>query len=70
MKRVEDNFNSQIKLVNGRIEAFDLRMEARRKQLERQFAAMEQALAQIQNQSGALGSLQSNLIMAQNMFGR
>jgi flagellar hook-associated protein 2 len=70
MKRVEENFNSQIELVNGRIEAFDLRMEARRRQLERQFAAMEQALAQLQNQSGALGSLQSNLIMAQNMFSR
>jgi flagellar hook-associated protein 2 len=68
LKRVDEGFNSQIKLVNSRIEAFDQRMVARRRQLERQFTAMEQSLSQLQGQSGALMSLQNNLQLAGSMF--
>ena len=42
----------------------DERMEAKRGRLQRQFAAMEAALAQLQGQQGALLGLSSNLSMA------
>jgi len=50
-------FDSQIKLQEDRIAAFDVQLNNKRGVLERQFAAMEQALAQLQSQQSALGSL-------------
>ncbi|MCH8342780.1 MAG: flagellar filament capping protein FliD [Planctomycetes bacterium] len=60
-------FQDQIDLTNKRIEAFDVRLEARRERLERQFLAMEKALAQLQAQNNALLSLAGNLALAQNL---
>lgn len=49
----------QIELQNKRIDALDLRLSAKRAQLEKQFAAMEQAIQQLQSQQGTLGSIGS-----------
>ena len=51
--------DDQIKLQQNRITAFDVRLESRRQVLLRQFTAMEQAIASLQSQSGALSSLSS-----------
>jgi flagellar hook-associated protein 2 len=48
---------SQIKLQNDRIAALDIRLEAKRMTLTRQFIAMEQAIGQIQSQGNALASI-------------
>jgi flagellar hook-associated protein 2 len=61
--RAEKNFQSMIDLAKQRVGAMDQRLEARRKQLQRQFAAMESSLAQLQGQGGALGSLNNNLLL-------
>lgn len=54
----KDNaLDRQIALQQDRISAFDDRLEARRTVLERQFLAMEQAIAQLQSQSSALAVL-------------
>lgn len=63
---VDENFQSLIDLNNDRIEQFDKRLEARRGQLEAQFLAMETALARLQGQSSALGSLASNINLARS----
>ena len=52
---------TQIELQGKRIEAFDVRLEQRRKQLEAQFLAMERALAALQSQQSALAGLSSLL---------
>jgi flagellar hook-associated protein 2 len=57
-------FDNQIELLNDRIETIDERLESRRAQLVREFTAMERALAQLQSQSGSLGSLASNINLA------
>ncbi|MCZ6734744.1 MAG: hypothetical protein O7C65_03025, partial [Planctomycetota bacterium] len=57
----------QIDLTNSRIDAFDVRLDAHRARLERQFLAMETALAQLQAQNNALLSLAGNLALAQNL---
>ena len=57
LKRKDDNLLDQIRLQESRIERFDIQLERRRAQLESQFVAMEQALAQLQNQQNALGQL-------------
>ena len=49
--------DSQIELQNQRLEAFNTRIQGRRSILERQFLAMEQSIAQLQSQQGALGGL-------------
>lgn len=54
---VNRNYDSMIRLQSKRIEAFDAKLEARRIQLERQFSAMEQALAALQSQQTALSSI-------------
>ena len=64
LTRADDNFETLIGLTNDRIDRFDLRLEAKRTQLERQFLAMENALSQLQNQQGALGQLQSAALTA------
>ena len=59
MTRAEDAFQDQIDLLNSRIEDIDVRLEARRAQLTREFAAMEMALARLQAQSNSLASITS-----------
>ncbi|MHC4448358.1 MAG: flagellar filament capping protein FliD, partial [Planctomycetota bacterium] len=65
----DQGFDDQIDLINDRIEDFDERLEAKRTRLERQFLAMETALAQLQSQNNALISLSSNVFLAQNLLG-
>lgn len=52
-----NSIDSQIQLQNDRLEAFNTRIEGRRSILEQQFLQMEQAIAQLQSQQGALASL-------------
>jgi flagellar hook-associated protein 2 len=59
------SFNDQIKLANKRIGEMDVRLEAKRKRLEAEFAAMETALARLQAQGNALNSLAANVFLAQ-----
>lgn len=49
--------DTQIDLQRQRIEAFDVRLESRRGILQRQFVAMERAIAQMQGQQSALSSI-------------
>lgn len=51
------SIDEQVRAQNARIAALDARLESRRETLTRQFARMEQALAQLQRQQAALGSL-------------
>lgn len=57
LKVRRDALERQIEIQNKRIEAFDGRLERRREQLERQFLAMEQSIALLQSQQGALSAL-------------
>ncbi len=57
MTVVRKNYDTLIEIQKKRIEAFDVRLEARREQLTRQFAAMENALASLQQQQSALGAI-------------
>ena len=66
----DQGFEDQIDLINERIEDFDERLDVKRARLERQFLAMEIALAQIQSQSNALISLSGSVFLAQNLLGR
>lgn len=59
LTRRDNTIDSQIKLQNSRIAAFDVRLDAKRERLQRQFVAMEQAIAALQQQSGQLSSIQS-----------
>ncbi len=54
-----NNYDSQIKLANDRIEQLNELLAVKRDRLEREFAAMESALAQLQSQQNALASLTS-----------
>jgi flagellar capping protein FliD len=49
--------DTQMKAGQSRLTQFDIRLAAKRARLERQFAGMEQAIASLQSQSGALGSI-------------
>lgn len=49
--------DGQIKGLNDRIAAMDVRLEQRREILARQFLAMEQSIAQLQSQSTAISGL-------------
>ncbi len=51
------SLDTEISGQNKRIEAFDLRLADKRTVLERQFAAMESAIAKLQSQQGALQGL-------------
>lgn len=51
--------DEQVRLSEGRIDSLDQRLAARRTILERQFLAMEQAIAQLQTQSSAIGRIGS-----------
>jgi len=61
----DQSFQSQIDLTNSRIENFDERLDAKRLVLERQFTAMEVALAGLQAQQNGLLSLINNLALSQ-----
>jgi flagellar hook-associated protein 2 len=54
-----DAIEGQIKLNAKRIESLDKLLEAKRARLERQFIAMEKALAGLQDQGSALNGLQN-----------
>ena len=64
-----DSINRQLELNNQRIGQLDALLEARRARLEAEFLAMERALAQMQNQSSALGSLAPLVAQASNSLG-
>lgn len=55
--RREEALRDQIELNESRIEVIDQRLERRRETLQRQFIAMEQAIALLQNQQTTLGSI-------------
>ncbi len=61
LKRKGDTFQTQIDLQNDRITQFDRILENKRVQLQRQFLAMEQALAGLNGQQQALSGLQNIL---------
>lgn len=65
LKLADNAFDSQIKLMNERIERLDEQLLVKRARLEAQFAAMESALAQLQNQSSALSSIAANVALSQ-----
>jgi len=52
-----EQIDKQLELNNKRIKALDVALAAKRARLEAQFAAMETALAKLQEQSGSLNSL-------------
>ncbi len=57
LTRRDDTVTSQIQSQRDRVERFDRQLERKRAQLEAEFAAMEQALLQLQSQQNALTSL-------------
>lgn len=64
LTRADERFQTLIDSQFERIERIDERLEAKRERLQRQFLAMEMALAQLQGQQGALLTLGANLGMA------
>lgn len=65
MALADQGLQKQIDAANDRLERIDERLESRRQILQRQFSAMESALAKIQGQQGSLSSLASNVAFAQ-----
>jgi len=61
----DQSLQSKIDLTNSRIEDFDERLDAKRLVMERQFTAMEVALAGLQAQQNGLLSLINNLALSQ-----
>lgn len=57
LTRRKNTIDDQIRQQNERIEQIDLRLGRKREQLERQFLAMERAIASLQSQQASLGSL-------------
>jgi flagellar hook-associated protein 2 len=55
--RASQQFETLIERTNSRITNFDARLEARKSRLQRQFAVMEEAIAKLQSQQGALASI-------------
>ena len=64
LTRADERFQVLIDSQNERIERIDERIAAKRQRLQREFAAMEAALAQLQGQQGALMGMSSNLSMS------
>lgn len=54
-----DTLDAQVRINEDRIEELDIRLEAKRQRLLAEFQAMETALAQLQDQSSALGQIQA-----------
>lgn len=61
LTRRNETLNDQIQLQQRRIAGMDARLAIRRQVLERQFLAMEQAIARLRSQQTALGGLTSLL---------
>ncbi|MEM7622400.1 MAG: flagellar filament capping protein FliD, partial [Planctomycetota bacterium] len=57
LTRRNETLGSQIDLQNDRIDQLNVNLENQRFKLEQEFIAMEQALAQLQNQQSALSSI-------------
>jgi flagellar hook-associated protein 2 len=57
--KASDSFQSQIDRANERITLFDAKLNVRRERLQAQFAAMEQALAQLSSQQSSIASITS-----------
>lgn len=55
--RRTQTIEQQINLQEGRIEAIDAQLQRKRESLQRQFQAMEQAIAGLQSQSSAISAL-------------
>ena len=68
VKLADESLQRQIDLTTDRIEAFDDRLDRKRQRMERDFTAMEIALARLQFQQGALFSLINNLAISQGLF--
>ena len=66
MPLADQLLQDQMDLTQSRIDDFDLRLERKRERMEREFTAMEVALAQLQGQQGALSSLFTNLALSQS----
>ena len=65
----DKRFQSLIDSANDRIERIDERLLAKQDRLQREFIAMETALAQLQSQQGSLGLIGQNMAMAQSLLG-
>ncbi|MCB9846815.1 MAG: flagellar filament capping protein FliD [Phycisphaeraceae bacterium] len=61
LTRKNQTYDNQIKLQNDRIVQFDRILDNKRTRLQQQFLAMEQALASLNSQQQALGSLTARL---------
>jgi flagellar hook-associated protein 2 len=57
LTRRSQNVTEQITQQNARIASFDSRLASRRGVLERQFQAMEEAIAKLQTQQSSLGQI-------------
>jgi flagellar hook-associated protein 2 len=69
MTLADRQFQTLIDSQNDRIERIDDRIEAKRTRLQRQFAAMEEALAKLQSQQSSLGAISQNIAMAGALIG-
>jgi flagellar capping protein FliD len=69
MTLADRQFQTLIDSQNDRIERIDDRIEAKRTRLQRQFAAMEEALAKLQTQQSSLGAISQNIAMAGALIG-
>ena len=69
MTYADKRFQSLIDSANDRIERIDERLLAKQDRLQREFIAMETALAQLQSQQGSLGLIGQNMAMAQSLLG-
>ena len=57
--QADRNFQRQIDALKSRITTIDGRLESKRDRYERQFAAMERAIARVQSQQGAVAGISS-----------
>ena len=64
----DESLQDKIDLTTKRIEDFDERLQTQRERLQREFTAMETALALLQGQSNALLSLVGSLNFSQNLL--
>lgn len=69
MTLADRQFQTLIDSQNDRIERIDDRIEAKRLRLQREFAAMEASLAQLQSQQSSLGAISANLASAGALLG-
>jgi flagellar hook-associated protein 2 len=69
MTLADRQFQTLIDSQNDRIERIDDRIEAKRVRLQRQFAAMEEALAKLQSQQSSLGAISQNIALAGSLVG-